>query len=52
MAGETFTAGAHGDLDANTVTSDFIINGSIQASSNGALVVTLAPNMTENLPDE
>ena len=51
MATESFTAAAQGDLDGNQTTSDFSLLGQIQGD-NGTLVVTLAPNILENKPDE
>lgn len=45
-AGGTFSAGAHGDLDGDTTTSDFYLVGAIQTSTAG-LVVTVAPNFQE-----
>ncbi|HVU05367.1 MAG TPA: type II secretion system protein [Polyangiaceae bacterium] len=50
-ANDTFSAIAHGDLDGNGTVSTFSLDGKIQAE-NGATVVTLAPNIAENLPDE
>lgn len=50
-AGETFTASAEGDLDADAVTSRFALNGSIQAVANER-VVTIAPNIAETNPEE
>jgi type IV pilus assembly protein PilA len=49
--GDTFTASAAGDLDANGVSSNFTMLGTIQ-SDNGAMVVTLSPNIKEDKPDE
>ena len=50
-SGGTFTAAAQGDLDGNGTLSTFAILGQIQ-SVGGALVVTIAPNITETNPDE
>lgn len=50
-AGETFAATAEGDLDADTATSRFALNGSIQAVANER-VVTIAPNIEEANPEE
>jgi type IV pilus assembly protein PilA len=52
VAGETFVALAHGDLNGDTVESTFIIGGRIQQGSSGGLVLTVAPNFSENLPEE
>ncbi len=49
--GDTFTAIANGDLNGNDTLSTFSIQGEIQTSP-GGLVVTLAPNMVELLPEE
>lgn len=53
IATETFDAVAHGDLDGNSVTSTFDLQGKIQADpTTNALVVTIAPNITETNPEE
>lgn len=50
-AGTTFDAIARGDLNGDGVLSDFRIKGELQQSG-GTIEVTLAPNITENLPLE
>jgi type IV pilus assembly protein PilA len=50
--GDTFTGTANGDLDGDDTISTFTIQGSIQADANKNLVVTIAPNLTETLPEE
>ena len=47
----TFTASAKGDLDGNGQLSTFAMVGTIQADGN-AKVLVLAPNMSEDHPDE
>ncbi|MCU0691535.1 MAG: prepilin-type N-terminal cleavage/methylation domain-containing protein [Polyangiaceae bacterium] len=48
-----FTAIARGDLSGDTVTSYFGLVGEIQTPSGSTdLVVTVAPNYTENFPEE
>lgn len=49
--GNSFVAMANGDLNGNDVLSTFSMQGTIQTSTAG-LVVTLAPNMVELLPEE
>jgi type IV pilus assembly protein PilA len=49
--GDTFTAGAGGDLDGNGVLSSFTLGGKIQ-NDNNHLVVTIAPNIKEVNPEE
>lgn len=49
--GGAFSAAAHGDLDGNGTTSDFTIDGLIQADGTN-LVLTIAPNIAETRPDE
>ena len=49
--GETFTAGAYGDLDGNGTLSNFALGGKIQKDGT-ALVVTIAPNIKESNPEE
>ncbi len=51
-SGETFIVHAHGDLNGDATTSTFTIGGSIQSASSGGLVLTVAPNFSENLPEE
>ncbi len=50
-AGDTFSATAEGDLDGDTTTSMFRLNGAIQAVNNER-VVTIAPNIEEVNPEE
>jgi len=50
-AGDSFVASAQGDLDGNTVLSTFALTGQIKADNN-ALVLVLAPNMSEQAPEE
>jgi type IV pilus assembly protein PilA len=52
-SGDTFDAMAEGDLDGDTILSTFELQGKIQGDSAGTnLVVTIAPNIIENSPDE
>ena len=51
-SGGTFTAQAYGDLNGDTNTSTFVLGGSIQQGTAGGLVLTVAPNFSENLPEE
>lgn len=51
-AGTFFTAYAFGDLNGDTVTSMFSLGGSIQSATSGGLVLTIAPNFAENMPEE
>jgi type IV pilus assembly protein PilA len=51
QSGNNFTAAAHGDLDGNTTLSTFSMTGQIQAEGS-ALVLVLAPNMSEVAPEE
>ncbi|PKN44305.1 MAG: fimbiral protein pilA [Deltaproteobacteria bacterium HGW-Deltaproteobacteria-20] len=51
-ASETFVVNAHGDLNGDGTTSTFTIGGSIQSATSGGLVLTVAPNFSENLPEE
>lgn len=51
-SGTTFIAIAHGDLNGDTVTSTFTMGGSIQSATSGGLVLTVAPNFSENMPEE
>ena len=50
-SGDSFTALAHGDLDGNGTLSTFSMQGSIKAEGT-ALVLVLAPNMSETAPEE
>ena len=50
-AGNNFTASAEGDLDGNTTLSKFQMTGEIK-SEGTALVLVLAPNMSEASPEE
>lgn len=50
--GDTFRVFAHGDLNGDLVTSTFTIGGRIQTGSSGGMVLTVAPNFSENLPEE
>ena len=50
-SGDTFTAMAEGDLDGNRSEERLSMTGQIQAQG-GALVLTLAPNMSEQAPEE
>jgi type IV pilus assembly protein PilA len=50
-AGNSFTATAQGDLDGNTNLSTFAMTGEIKAEGS-ALVLVLAPNMSETSPEE
>jgi hypothetical protein len=49
---ETFGGTAQGDLDGNGSVSTFGLGGKIQEDTGGALVVTIAPNISEDKPDE
>ncbi len=49
--GKGFTAVARGDLDGDTKTSTFTIEGKIQKDGN-ELVLTVAPNIAEDQPQE
>jgi len=49
--GETFSAEAKGDLDGNGTLSSFVLGGKIQKDGT-ALVVTIAPNISETKPEE
>jgi len=50
---ENFTAQAYGDLNGDGNTSAFTLGGSIQNdTAGGGLVLTIAPNFTEVLPEE
>lgn len=52
-AGGTFVVDAHGDLNGDgTSFSTFTIGGAIQDSTTAGLVLTVAPNFSENLPEE
>ena len=48
----TFTAMANGDLNGDATLSTFSLSGGVQGGSSGGYVVTIAPNIFENLPDE
>ena len=50
--GDTFTASAAGDLDGNATTSLFSMGGEIKKDATGAMVLVLAPNMSEFKPEE
>ena len=50
-AGDGFTAIANGDLDGNGTLSTFTMSGAIK-NEGTALVLVLAPNMAENLPED
>lgn len=47
----TFAALAHADLNGNGVASTFTLNGAVQSAS-GELLLTIAPQLVENLPEE
>jgi type IV pilus assembly protein PilA len=47
-----FTASAHGDLDGNTATSTFSIDGEIMDDGKSGVVLVIAPNIRETLADE
>jgi type IV pilus assembly protein PilA len=50
---DTFTATANGDLNGDGSLSTFTIQGKIQKdTAGGGLVLTVAPNIVETLPDE
>jgi len=51
-SGSTFLAIANGDLNGDGTTSTFVLGGSIQSASAGGLVLTVAPNFSENMPEE
>ena len=51
-AGTDFTCQAAGDLNGDGQGSMFTMVGKIQTDSKGILTATLAPNMTEDKPDE
>jgi type IV pilus assembly protein PilA len=48
VAGDTFTATANGDLNADGITSTISITGAIDNSR----LLNLAPNISETMPDE
>ena len=50
--GAEFEARAHGDLDGDTNQSTFSIGGKVQKGSGGELVLTLAPTIFEDRPEE
>jgi type IV pilus assembly protein PilA len=52
VADTSFSAIAHGDLNANTTLSTFTISGTIVPDSSGENVVTVAPSITELNPEE
>ncbi|HVZ31877.1 MAG TPA: type II secretion system protein [Polyangiaceae bacterium] len=47
----TFAAIAHGDLNGNSTSSTFTLNGAVQSAS-GELVLTIAPQLIETNPEE
>lgn len=47
----TFTASASGDLDGDTILSQFSLTATIQEDADN-LVLTIAPNIDEQAPDE
>jgi type IV pilus assembly protein PilA len=49
---DTFTARANGDLDGDSNQSTFEYYGQIQESTGGDVVLTLADQVFENLPEE
>jgi type IV pilus assembly protein PilA len=51
VAGNKFTAHAHGDLDGDGTPSDFTLPGELQDAS-GELVLTLAPTIGESAAEE
>ena len=50
--GAEFEARAHGDLDGDLIQSTFSIGGKVQLGSGGELVLTLAPAIAEDRPEE
>jgi type IV pilus assembly protein PilA len=50
--GDTFTATANGDLNADGVLSAFTLGGTIQSGASGGLVLTVAPAIGEVNPAE
>jgi len=50
--GAEFEARAHGDLDGDLVQSTFSIAGKVQKGSGDELVLTLAPTIFEDRPEE
>jgi type IV pilus assembly protein PilA len=50
--GDTFTAIANGDLNADGVLSTFTLTGEIQLGSRLGKLVTIAPNLQTTLPEE
>jgi len=51
--GDIFTAWAHGDLNGDGTSSTFLMTGKIQEDqSGGGRVLTVAPNFSDNLPEE
>lgn len=51
--GASFTAKAQGDIDGDaTDFSEFTLSGDIQNDTSGGLVLTIAPNIQETLPEE
>jgi len=50
--GAEFEARAHGDLDGDGVQSTFGMRGKVQTGSGGELVLTLAPTIFEDRPEE
>jgi type IV pilus assembly protein PilA len=50
--GATFTCNAQGDLDADTVASNFNMYGKVYAAAGAKAVAVLGPNIEELYPDE
>ena len=50
--GGSFEAIAQGDLNGDGVLSYFGLAGAIESAATGGMVVVVAPNFTENMPEE
>jgi type IV pilus assembly protein PilA len=48
----SFSAIAHGDLNGNSVESEFRLTGAVVADTTGEEVVTVSPSITESNPEE
>jgi type IV pilus assembly protein PilA len=51
VTGSSFAAIANGDLNANTIPSTFTLAGGVVTADNET-IVTIAPSITENAPEE
>ena len=52
VAGETFTAFASGDLDADATVSRFELKGELRTSATNELELAMSPAIVETLPEE